>query len=692
LATLNMVNMLPAVAIRWHYNEVRVCFKNNWKGERRVKVTDRRFPKLFEPGQIGNVRIRNRIVMLPMGTCYAGPYGEVSAKTIDYYTERAKGGTGLITIGYTFIFPRPGSSGLDLSHDRFLSGHFELIEAIHAYGAKVTVQLVHIGRVWPSHNFDEYHPVSCSDRSVVYLGETRYPTPRPLERGEIYALMDKFAAAAERAMKVGYDMVEIHAAHGYLLGSFLSRFTNNRKDEFGGSLGNRLRFPLGVIKRIKDAVGNDFPVGIRFSADEFLGDEGIDIKESPIMAQEFEKAGVAYISISTGTHENLHKSDEIGRYEEGWKSYIWEAITKAVGVPTIAAGGLKTPAYCEDALAKGNAHFIGMARAVLAEPHWANRTKEGKLDDIRPCISCLECLRGSTIGRRQGGNARRCTVNVALGREREFTELKSATLKKKVMIVGGGPGGMEAARVAAQRGHNVTLYEKSQDLGGQLIYAAKTVGKYRIDNLRNYLINQMRKAGVKVELGKEVTPKLVQEVKPDVVILATGSEPCIPNIPGTDTANITNPLEVLSEKVTLKGQNVVVVGGGATGSETAEYLADRGCKVTLVEMLPKMGLGMEPMTRKGLLDALYEKGVTMLNDREVVRISDKNVEVINKNNGKREAIERDWVVLATGMKPVQKLANELEGEVTELYCIGDCNRWRLMIEAIFEGSQVARVI
>jgi pyruvate/2-oxoglutarate dehydrogenase complex dihydrolipoamide dehydrogenase (E3) component len=229
-------------------------------------------------------------------------------------------------------------------------------------------------------------------------------------------------------------------------------------------------------------------------------------------------------------------------------------------------------------------------------------------------------------------------------------------------------------------------------LGGQLIYAAKPVGKYRMDNLRNYLINQMKKAGAKVELGKEVTPELVQEVKPDVVILATGSEPCVPNIPGTDTANITNPLEVLSDKVTLKGQKVVVIGGGSTGCETAEYLADRGSKVTLVEMLTKMGLGMEPMTRKGLLDALNEKGLTMLNEREVVKISDKNIEVINKNNGKREAIERDWIVLATGMKPVQKLADELEGEVAELYCIGDCNKWALMIEAIFEGSQVARVI
>lgn len=647
------------------------------------------FPKLFEPAQIGKIRLKNRIVMLPMGTAYASVIGEVTQKTIDHYVERARGGVGLIVVGHCSPFGRRGLNMLVLDADWFMAGHYELVEAVHAAGVPICAQLNHAGSQCHPWALEGQQPVSSSDIACIRLGEYPHPKPRPLEEEEIYQIMDRWAAAAGRAKKVGYDMVELHAAHGYLIEQFMSPYTNKRSDEFGGSLENRMRFAVELLRRVKSVVGENYPVGFRFSAEEFI-EGGITVGDSPAMARILEAAGAAYLSVSCGTYDTSQKINDTMRDPEGWKQYLWEAIKRAVNIPVIAGGGLRTPSFCEDILIQGKADFIGLARSLLADPHWANKAREGRSEDIRPCISCLECMAGSSR-RRQGGGARRCTVNAATGREGEFVELKPAPVKKRVMIVGGGPGGMEAARIAALRGHQVTLYDKGTELGGALLMAAAPPGKEKINGFRNYLKTQIEKAKVKVKLETEVTPALVQKENPDVVIIATGADPIKPPSLAVDESVLT-AWDVLGGKAKVSNKKVVVVGGGMVGVETAEYLVHQGNHVTIVEMLPKLATDMEMHNRFAVLQSLRESDVIMLTRKEVVELGAEGITAVDRDSGEKTFIKGDAVVLAVGAIPNRELADALEGKVKELHTIGDCNEPRIIMEAVYEGSRVARRI
>ena len=647
------------------------------------------FPKLFEHGRIGNVEIGNRIVMLPTGRNFQGAMGEVTDRTIANYVERAKGGFGLIIVGSSDIgLEERSTPSLSLADDRFVEGHYYLTEAVHTHGTKIAVQLTAVGPVVPFQKGGQ-RAIAASDVPPVVLGERSLPRPRPLKKEEIYELMDKYAAAAWRARWAGYDIVEVHACHGYLINSFISPYMNKRKDEFGGSLENRMRFLLGIIGRIKEKAGEDFPISVRISGDEFV-DGGITTKESPLIAKILEEAGVAVISVSAGIIETFHKSDDIMRLPEDWKLYIWEAVKNGVTIPTIAGGNIRTPEFAESVIAQGKADFVGLGRAPFADPEWPKKAAEGRVEDIRRCISCLECHFGA------GGFPRRwaprCTVNATWGREREFAEIKRATVPKKVMIIGGGPAGMEAARIGALRGHQVVLYEKEHELGGQLLLASKPPGKEKIAWLRDYLATQMKKLNVKVELGVKVTPALVDKDKPDVVVIATGAEPIIPDIPGINSQRVTTAVEILGGKMELGNQKVVVIGGGMVGCEVAEFLAERNNSVTILEILPTMASDMEPLNRKGLMDSLIDKGVTMMTERNVVEFSDRQVVTTDSKGSDRQFIETDWVIVAVGSKPVQTLKNVLAGKPVELYTVGDCVEPRRIMDAIYEGSLVARKI
>lgn len=647
------------------------------------------FPKLFEHGRIGNVEIGNRIVMLPTGRNFQGAMGEVTDRTIANYVERAKGGFGLIIVGSTDIgLEERSMPSLSLAHDRFVEGHCYLTEAVHAYGAKIAAQLTAVGPVVPFSK-EEHPPISASDFPASFLGEYFYSRPRPLEKEEIYELMDKYAAAAWRARWASYDIIEVHACHGYLINSFISPYMNKRKDEFGGSLENRMRFLLGIIRRMKEKAGEDFPISVRISGDEFI-DGGITTKESPLIAKILEEAGVAVISVSAGIIETFHKSNDIMRLPEDWKLYIWEAVKNGVTIPTIAGGNIRSPQFAESVIAQGKADFVGLGRAPFADPEWPKKAAEGRVEDIRRCISCLECHFGA------GGFPRRwaprCTVNATWGREREFAEIKRATVPKKVMIIGGGPAGMEAARIAALRGHQVVLCEKEQELGGQLLLASKPPGKEKVLWLRDYLATQMKKLNVKVELGVEVTPALAEKVKSDVVVIATGSEQIIPNIPGISGPRVTTAVEVLRGKIKPRNQKVVIIGGGMVGCEVAEFLAERNNSVTILEILPTMASDMEPLNRKGLMDSLTDKGITMMTKRNVVEISDRQVVTTDSKGSDSQYIETDWVILAVGSKPARTLKDILEGKTAKLYTVGDCVEPRRIMDAVYEGSLVARKI
>ncbi len=645
----------------------------------------KKFPNLFSPGQIGKVKIRNRIVMLPLGTSFWGISGEMTDRIIDHYSARARGGAGLLIVSFAHPdYPVGYKTLASLETERLASWHYRLLERIHALGARAAIQINHSGRQRNQKGLDI---VSASPVRCVNVADVAYPVPRALEKAEIREMIERFALIAGNAKRVGYDMVEIHGAHGYLVNSFMSPFMNTRTDEYGGSLQNRMRFPIEMVKRVKEVVGDDYPVGIRISGDEFIKG-GVTTEESPIMAKMLEEAGVAFIDVSGGIEDVKHRQIDLMRDPEGWKSYIWEAVKKAVSIPTIAGGGHRTPEFCETVVAEGKGDFVGLGRQLFADPDWPNKAKEGRVEDIRKCISCVECL-GYRTGR---SGESRCAVNVALGREAEFAEVRPAPAKRKVMIVGAGPGGMEAARIAALRGHQVTLYDRRKELGGNLLLASVPPGKDKLLWFRDYEAGQLRKLGVSLKLGVEVTPEMVEKAKPDAVIVATGARPIIPEMPGVKNKSVVTAQDVLAGKTKITGKKVVIAGGGVVGAETAEFLAEKGNSVTIVEMLHRIADDMEIFNRKGLMVALEAKKVTMLTGHEVREVTDKGLVAVEKISGNRKVIEADWVVLAMGGRPAGELAEALREKVDRLFTVGDCEKPRTILAAVYEGAFAAKEI
>lgn len=652
-------------------------------------VESTHFSRLFSPATLSNVKLKNRIMMLPMGTAFASVNGEVTDRTIAYFVERAKGGAALIMPGNLSVDGKIALNQLVLDSDWFLEGHYRLVEAIHACGARAAAQLNHPGRQRYPVSLEGQQPVSSSPLRTRYFTGELYPVARALEEAEIYAIMDKFAATVIRAKKAGYDLVELHGAHGYLINQFISPYMNKRTDKFGGSLENRMRFPLELLKRIKETVGAEYPIGMRISAEEFV-EGGVTVKDSPAIAQMLAGAGLAYISVSAGIYETMAQAYDTMAKEEGWKTYLWKAIKEAVNIPIVAGGGLKTPLFCERLLASGVADFIGLARPLLADPEWPNKARGGRVEDIRMCISCFECATPSAGGRL---GARRCTVNAAMGRETEFCAIKPAEVKKRVMVVGGGPGGMEAARVAALRGNEVTLYEKASQLGGALHVAAAPPNKEKLLWVLDYLKTQIEKLGVKVELDTPVTPALVEKVKPDAIILAVGAEPIVPNIPSVDRSNVVTALDVQNGKSEIPGKHVAVIGGSMAGCETADYLATKGKTVTIVKMRPGEGADdMQPHNRVALLERLRAARIPVLSNKEVIKITDEGVLIRDRATGKNDMVKADWIVLALGARPLRDLAEALEGKGVDIYLIGDCREPGIIKEAVYEGSVVGRQV
>ncbi|MFC1942183.1 FAD-dependent oxidoreductase [Chloroflexota bacterium] len=640
------------------------------------------FPNLLNPGQIGKVKIKNRIVMAPMGNSFWSRTGEINQRVFDYYTARAKGGTGLIIMSFAHIDYPPGYRVLaDLESEQMVAGHQRLVESVHSYGAKIALQLQHSGRDRADKNLDV---VSASSIPWVGLDGVAFPAPRALEKDEIREIIKRCGIIAGYARQAGYDMLEIHCAHGFLFNSFMSPYLNTRKDEYGSSFENRMRFPTEIIRHIKEVAGDDYPVGVRISADEFV-EGGITTEESPIMAHMLEEAGASFIDVSVGLDETKHKRTDIMRLPEGWKDYVWEAVKKAVKIPTFAGGGLKTPGVCEKIIAGGKADFIFLGSQLLADPEWPNKIYEGRLEDIRKCISCIECM-GFRTGR---ATETHCAINITLGKERELGEIKPAEVKRKVMIAGAGPGGLEAARIAAIRGHEVTLYDKGSEVGGNLLIAAVPPGKGKLLWFRDYEASQLSKLGVAIKLGVEVTPELIDKTKPDVVIMATGSVPSVPGIPGIDNSIAVTAQDILAGKRKITGQKVVVAGGGIVGAETAELLVEQGNTVTIVEILSRIADNMELLNRRGLIDALQEKKVALLTEHEINEVTDKGLLVTDKTKGERKLVEADWVILALGSRSADNLAEVLKERVTQSHIIGDCKQPRTILAAVHEGAEAA---
>lgn len=644
-----------------------------------------RFPKLFEEGYIGNMRIRNRTVMPPMGTNLANENGAVTPAMIHYYRERAKGGVGLIITEINCIDAPLGNAianELTIHDNSYIAGHNELVEAVKEHGAKIITQLHHAGRQTTMENTFGLQPVAPSAIPDPYLKVM----PRELSVPEIEEIIEKFIKAAIRAQNAGYDGVELHGAHGYLIGQFMSPFSNKRTDLYGGDLSGRMRFPLEIIKGIKKAAGEDFPVVFRFSADEFV-EGGIHLEEAKQIARMLQDAGVDALDISSGTYASMPTILEPMSYPEGWRAYLAEEIKKVVHIPVITVGVIRSPETAEGILAEGKADFVALGRTLIADPEWPLKAMEGRTEDIRKCITCnVWC-----IGERVFKNLHiRCTVNPAAGRELEFPSITSTLSPMHFAVAGGGPAGMEAARVLAAAGHRVTLFEREPELGGQVKLAAVPPGKEKIKWSIDYLQTQIRKLGVEIHLNTEANADMLQGMDIAAVILATGAVPLIPDIPGVHNPNVTTAWDLLAGKYQV-GEKVVVVGGGSTGCETALFLKHRGVDVTVVEMEDELAADTEPISRISLLKELRKSGVRTLTGLNVREIKPDGV----------MALDRKWkeywfpcthIVLSVGSVSLNYLEGELRQRGMRVFVIGDAKKPRKLNHAISEGFLTAHRI
>jgi 2,4-dienoyl-CoA reductase (NADPH2) len=655
------------------------------------------FAKLFEPGKIGSMSLRNRIVLPAMGTGSNddGPDGimsELNDRTIDYYAERAKGGAGLVIIqACTILYESRGIGNLMLHDDRVIPKFRQLSKAIQDHGAKAVMQINHHGTILSLRSM--YLP---NKEAVRALAPSAIPFPEndvlPIEmtQEDIDRVVEGFAEAARRVGDAGFDAVEVHGAHGYLIGQFRSALTNKRTDQYGGSVENRARFCCEVLSAVRKKVGPDYPILLRMSGTSF-SDGGISIEDSVIQAPLFVAAGADALDVSCGSLESYHYILPPYMVPAGLNLPAAEAIKKVVNVPVITVGRLGTDLpLAESVLEKGQADFIAIGRGLIADPHLPQKAQEGRLEDIQECLACNKCITGSVMAKYKGMG---CTVNPMVMRERTFTALEPAASSSKVVVVGGGLAGMEAARILAERGHKVSLYEKSDKLGGQWNIVVKEKGQQAYTNLAKRLARGLDKAGVEVKLNSEAAADAIAKENPDKVVIATGAFPrTLRSVPGIGGKNVVQANDVILGNVEV-GNRAVVVGGGSTGMELSESLAKSGKKVVLVEALPKLGGSMVIYNYKHLLSGLIENGVVILTDCPLKEITEHGVYV--KSNVKPEMdllfIKADTVILAVGVAPDNELAEALRQRGVDVELIGDCaGSEKSALEAIREGAEVGR--
>lgn len=648
--------------------------------------------KLLEPGMIGSVHLKNRAVSSPMITGYATRDGDVTDRLLRFYKAKAQGGMGLVIVEYSYIDQKASQSArcqLGAYDDTNIIGLARLSEVMHEEGAKTCLQLVHTGR----QRFMGIPPiVAPSPVPWEALHRRGVPVPTELSVEEIHDIVESFGDAALRAKQAGFDMVELHGAHGYLITGFLSPHTNRRTDMYGGSLQGRMRFALEVVDNCRKKLGPDYPLLIRLSGSEYM-DDGLAIEDTLEIAKTLENAGITAFDLSGGNHHTLHTQVVPSYLPLAFNSWAAEAVKQEVSIPVMATGSITSPALAETILQETGVDYIGFGRPFVADPYFMKKVQEGRPEDIRPCIRCCEgCLARGIMS----NQSMKCSVNVAVGREESFGALQytgddPAEKTRNVMVIGGGPGGMEAARVAHLRGHHVILYEKRKQLGGVLIEASVPDFKQDLRPLIQYLKAQLGNLGVTCHLGKEVTRETVLKENPDVIIAATGADPAIPDVPGIDKPLAVDALQVFrGHKL---GQQVVVIGGGMIGSEIGLWLAEQGKEVTVTSRQENPVYGHDVTHHNVIMERLANADVTLLPQLLLYEITDDGVIMQNIAHGfQKQTIPCDHVVIVAGFKPNRALVDELLNAGHTVIPVGDCVSARKIHDAIYEGHLAARSV
>jgi len=653
------------------------------------------YPKLFEKGKIGKLEIKNRLVMTAMENGLASLDGTPTDELIAYYEARAKGGAGMIITAITRINDVHGCGSLcqlSVTKDRHIEPLAKMAQAVQKHGTKLIVQLQHPGREGMA-KLNEGGMVVAP--SAIECKLSRQPT-RALELAEVKELVQQFIDGAVRVKKAGCDGVEIHAAHGYLINQFLSPYTNKRDDEYGGSFENRMRFVTEIITGIREKCGPDFPIFVRLTVDELLHlnkvtEPYIDGEEGVKIAKALEALGIDALDVSLGMYETGATSIEPISFAQGWRGDIIKKVRDNVKLPVIAASVIREPAMANEYVESGLVDYVASGRSWLADEDWGRKIQEGREKEIRKCISCMHCF-GTLMANMMKAVPFECALNPRMGNELKYDYLVPDVACHKVTVVGGGVAGLEAAYTLAQRGTDVTVYEKSDKLGGVINIGKLPPHKERMQWVTDFYTNELDRLGVKVELNKEITAADIEAQNPDAVIVATGATPVIPeNIPGIKNDNVYTIEDVLTGKSGLKDKNVVLVGAGLTGLETAEFLGEAGCKVTIVDMAKKPGIGANPTNVgdvMGRVRGKYKAKLMLLH--ALKEITAEGVVLTSVETQEDVVVPADAVVLSLGDKPNNTLYTELSEKGLNVHVIGNAVRSGVIAPAVHGGHAVAR--
>lgn len=616
--------------------------------------------KLFQPIKINELALKNRMVMLPMSNKLHSSTGEVTQRMIDYYEERARGGIGLIIVQLALVTPEFGSSRLNISSGNYLGGLSDLAECIKSWGSRVALQIGHRGY-------------------LLYDGRT----VNDLDESEIQKLVDAFGKAAERAKIAGFEAVEIHGGHGYLITQFLSGLSNKRSDAYGGPLEKRMNFPVRVYRKVRETVGDHFPIFFRLSVNEFVPG-GIDGEDTKKIAIALEKEGVDLLSLSAGNRETNEFTVPPMAFRRGCHLGSYGEVKKSVKIPILVAGRINDPVQANRILEEGKADLIGLGRGLIADPSFPKKTLSGELDDVRKCIACMYCQGKRNILELPI----RCAINPAAGREKDTIPMP-AKRRKNILIVGGGPAGMECGHTLSQRGHQVFLFERAPQLGGKLRLASIPPHKEEVNEFLDFLIKRTGKDKIPVFLNQDVNETTLRDVNPDVLVCATGSTPISHGIPGLKRESVYTAEEALTKN--LPENRMVILGGGLVGCEVSEFLAERGKKITLLEKLENIGFGIDPRTLKLMLQRISKKETTIHTSTEVLKIDQDKIFFKDKK-GNEQVVHFEAIVLAVGYSPDDHLMRSVKDLTLETYSIGDCVLPRGIPEAIQEGNTIGRLI